>query len=83
MQNKTNLAFVLQDNKSCDRGLYHVLQEHNDIESSIIDSLEIVVLMKKNHPLAEKYNFDPPLSLEEIFIYELGGVDYEVKNILL
>lgn len=24
-----------------------------------------------------------PLSLEEIFIYELGGVDYEIKNILL
>jgi len=24
-----------------------------------------------------------PLSLEEIFIYELGGVDYEVQNILL
>ena len=24
-----------------------------------------------------------PLSLEEIFIYELGGVDHEVKNILL
>ena len=24
-----------------------------------------------------------PLSLEEIFIYELGGVDYEVKNIIL
>ena len=24
-----------------------------------------------------------PLSLEEIFIYELGGVEYEVKNILL
>ena len=24
-----------------------------------------------------------PLSLEEVFIYELGGVDYEVKNILL
>ena len=24
-----------------------------------------------------------PLSLEEIFIYELGGVSYEVKNILL
>ena len=23
-----------------------------------------------------------PLSLEEVFIYELGGVDYEVKNIL-
>ena len=25
----------------------------------------------------------PPLSLEEIFIYELGGADYEVKNIVL
>ena len=24
-----------------------------------------------------------PLSLEEIFVYELGGVDYEIKNILL
>ena len=24
-----------------------------------------------------------PLSLEEVFIYELGGVDYEIKNILL
>ena len=24
-----------------------------------------------------------PLTLEEIFIYELGGVDYEVKDILL
>ena len=24
-----------------------------------------------------------PLSLEEIFIYELGGVDYDIKNIVL
>jgi len=24
-----------------------------------------------------------PLSLEEIFIYELGGADYEIKNIIL
>ena len=24
-----------------------------------------------------------PLSLEEIFIYELGGVNYEVKSIVL
>ena len=24
-----------------------------------------------------------PLSLEEIFIYELGGVNYEVKSIIL
>ncbi len=37
--------------------------------------------------IAQKANptyFDVlPLSLEEIFIYELGGVNYEVKNILL
>ena len=24
-----------------------------------------------------------PLSLEEIFIYELGGVNYEIKNIVV
>ena len=24
-----------------------------------------------------------PLTLEEIFIYEMGGVDYEVKEIIL
>ncbi|MBQ8797748.1 MAG: ABC transporter ATP-binding protein [Oscillospiraceae bacterium] len=34
--------------------------------------------------LAEPAYFDIlPLSLEEIFIYELGGVNYEVKNIVL
>ena len=34
--------------------------------------------------LASPVYFDVlPLSLEEIFIYELGGVDYEVKNIVL
>ena len=24
-----------------------------------------------------------PLTLEEVFVYELGGVDYEVKNVIL
>ena len=34
--------------------------------------------------LMNPYYFDVlPLSLEEIFIYELGGVNYEVKNIVL
>ena len=34
--------------------------------------------------LTNPYYFDVlPLSLEEIFIYELGGVNYEVKNIVL
>ena len=33
---------------------------------------------------AEPAYFDIlPLSLEEIFIYELGGANYEVKNIVL
>ena len=33
---------------------------------------------------AEPAYFDVlPLSLEEIFIYELGGVNYEVKDIVL
>ena len=34
-------------------------------------------------PLNPPYYDILPLSLEEIFIYELGGADYEVKNIVL
>ena len=39
-----------------------------------------------NHKLCQEnltYYDILPLSLEEIFIYELGGVDYEIKNIIL
>ena len=44
------------------------------------DAQEIALKVK----LTEPAYFDVlPLSLEEIFIYELGGVDYEVKNIVL
>jgi len=44
------------------------------------DAQEIAQKVK----LTEPAYFDVlPLSLEEIFIYELGGVDYEVKNIVL
>ena len=40
--------------------------------------------IKEKARAAEPAYFDVlPLSLEEIFIYELGGVNYEVKNILL
>lgn len=43
-------------------------------------SQEITLRMQAENPVY----FDVlPLSLEEIFIYELGGVEYEVKNILL
>ena len=41
---------------------------------------EVQALLKPLHPLLCDIL---PLSLEEVFIYELGGVDYEVKNILL
>jgi len=41
---------------------------------------EVTAKVQKTNPIY----FDVlPLSLEEIFIYELGGADYEVKNIVL
>ena len=44
------------------------------------DAKEITLKVSASAPIY----FDVlPLSLEEIFIYELGGVNYEVKNILL
>ena len=43
-------------------------------------ALEVSAVAAKAKPVY----FDVlPLSLEEIFIYELGGVNYEVKSILL
>ena len=44
------------------------------------DAAEITAKVSASSPV---YFDILPLSLEEIFIYELGGVDYEVKNILL
>ena len=44
------------------------------------DALTVTALVSATNPAY----FDVlPLSLEEIFIYELGGVNYEVKNIVL
>ena len=40
-------------------------------------------VQEKVEALAPPYFDILPLSLEEIFIYELGGVNYEVKNIIL
>ncbi len=40
-------------------------------------------IAEKVRNLAPAYFDVLPLSLEEIFIYELGGVNYEVKNIVL
>ena len=41
---------------------------------------EIVQKLHASHPMLCDL---VPLSLEEIFIYELGGVDYDIKNIVL
>ena len=41
---------------------------------------EVRALVQQSNPV---YFDILPLSLEEIFIYELGGVNYEVKNIVL
>lgn len=49
----------------------------------------LIVRGKQNEVTALLAKTDPvlcdllPLSLEEIFIYELGGVDYDIKNIVL
>ena len=40
-------------------------------------------IQEKTAPMQPAYFDVLPLSLEEIFIYELGGVNYEVKNIVL
>ena len=49
----------------------------------------LIMRMNAQEAAARLAVYDPmlvdavPLTLEEIFIYELGGVNYEVKNILL
>ena len=65
-------------------GDLEVLHESNSgrLKTLIVrgSSQEITLRMQAENPVY----FDVlPLSLEEIFIYELGGVEYEVKNILL
>ena len=49
----------------------------------------LIVRGDRDKIIAQINKFNPllvdalPLSLEEIFIYELGGMDYAVKNIVL
>ena len=67
-----------------------VPQDLDILHSGTAGRLQTLVVRGTQEELREKVQacnpiyFDIlPLSLEEIFIYELGGVDYEVKNILL
>ena len=79
------------------QGATHKLQIVGDIpeglevlHESASGRLKTLVVRGSAEDIREKVNaanptyFDVlPLSLEEIFIYELGGVNYEVKNIVL
>ena len=60
------------------------------LHESAMGRLRTLILRGKSDELQQKLAATQPLfldvlplTLEEIFIYELGGVDYEVKNILL
>ena len=79
------------------QGTTHKLQIVGDVpegldlvHESVSGRLKTLIVRGKAWEIREKAEaakpayFDVlPLSLEEIFIYELGGVNYEVKNILL
>ena len=60
------------------------------VHESSSGRIKTLILCGSQGEIAERLNaleltfFDMvPLTLEEIFVYELGGVDYDVKNILL
>lgn len=60
------------------------------VHSSKLGRIDTFIVRGKREDIAQKLaKANPifydilPLSLEEVFIYELGGVDYEIKNILL
>ena len=60
------------------------------LHESVAGRLKTLVVRGSAQEVSEKVQqgnpvyFDVlPLSLEEIFVYELGGVDYEVKNIVI
>ena len=82
--NKIQVAFSDDTNtEKCYEGLNIVHREtRGKVELLIIrnDSEQIRKALAQYHPIL----FDVlPLTLEEIFIYELGGEHYEVKDILL
>ena len=59
--------------------IWQILEEHSDQDHPLTQE-DIAAKLALCHPMLCDLL---PLSLEEIFIYELGGVDYDVKNILL
>ena len=82
-ENITKIQIALPDGRPLPQGL-------NLVHESVTGRLRtLIVRGNPEETLHKLQECEPlfmdalPLSLEEIFIYELGGVDYAVKDILL
>ena len=60
------------------------------LHSSVFGSVNMLIVKGNGEKIKETLEeFDPvildilPLSLEEVFIYELGGMGYEFKNLII
>lgn len=82
-ENIVKIQLALPDGESLPEGL-DILHKSNAgrLQSLIMHGTqeEITEKLQSAHPL---FIDAVPLTLEEIFIYELGGADYEVKDIVL
>ena len=82
-ENIVKVQLALKEPKPLPEGLKLVHESTSGRLRTLIlrgDSREILARLQELEPL---YMDALPLSLEEIFIYELGGNDYAVKDILL
>lgn len=82
-ENIVKIQLALPDGESLPEGL-DILHKSNTgrLQSLIMHGTqeELTEKLQSSHPL---FIDAVPLTLEEIFIYELGGADYEVKDIVL
>lgn len=82
-ENIVKIQLALPDGESLPEGL-DILHKSNTgrLQSLIMHGAqeELTEKLQSAHPL---FIDAVPLTLEEIFIYELGGADYEVKDIVL
>lgn len=82
-ENIVKIQLALPDGESLPEGL-DILHKSNTgrLQSLIMHGTqeELTEKLQSAHPL---FIDAVPLTLEEIFIYELGGADYEIKDIVL
>lgn len=82
-ENIVKIQLALPDGESLPEGL-DILHKSNTgrLQSLIMHGTQedLTEKLQNSHPL---FIDAVPLTLEEIFIYELGGADYEVKDIVL